>query len=708
MRIVPWLLLFVLSSPLWAREDHAKLGADVLTIGQERYLALTIQHEPKWHTYWKNPGDAGIATQFKFLQGATPLELTAAEWPAPHRYIEAGDILTYGYEGDPTFFFRLGAVKGDLKAEVKWLVCKDICLPGGQDTELRVEPNGNVIIKTARSGLSDSELLKRHSVLPKAQAWPSELEVYLSRTSEKALRLDYTVRSFPADKLDRHRNLLTPFLAPPMGFKKEELRQDEKARTINGRTLVEWDGEYQDPPRPLPANGVFAPPVRLRFLYQTPDGETWILEKDFTHFSLTATGLEENFQGLGGLDVNATPAKGGYTSNLAIMLLFAFIGGLILNLMPCVLPVISLKLFGLIKYQALPRSRVLTHNLAYSAGVIGTFLTLAGVIVALKASGEAVGWGFQLQSPLFVLGMVTVLFVMALNLFGLFEFAVPGSRLLNGGPAQDGLTSDVLSGVLSTILSTPCSAPFLGTALAFAFTGNTATIMLVFAFVGLGLAFPFLLTGAFPRLIAFLPRPGAWMEKLKYFLGVTLLITVAWLSNVFLSLVDPSLWLWPLALLFITLFFAFFFRARISRNPGLNLLFFVFPVALVLGAVNQLPLQPPIMPQAAHALWTPWTPQSASELQGQWVFMDFTAEWCLTCKVNKRLVLDTAEFEKMAAEKNLKLVRGDWTQRDERIAKFLESHGVYGVPAYFIQKPDGTVVKLGETVSIGKVVGSLK
>jgi thiol:disulfide interchange protein len=266
----------------------------------------------------------------------------------------------------------------------------------------------------------------------------------------------------------------------------------------------------------------------------------------------------------------------------------------------------------------------------------------------------------------------------------------------------------VFAGILSTILSTPCSAPFLGTALAFAFTGNTFTIMLVFTFVGLGLAFPFLLTGIFPRLISFLPRPGAWMEKLKYFLGLTLLLTVAWLATVFLSLVDPALWLWPLGLLLISLFFGFFFRARISRNWGLNLLFFVLPVGMLLGALKTLPLTPPAVNTDKTSLWKPWSPAALQEFKGQWVFMDFTAQWCLTCKVNKKLVLDTSEFEMMATKRQLRLVRGDWTQRDETIAKFLESHGVYGVPAYFLQRPDGTVIKLGETVSIGKVEGHIR
>ena len=590
------LLGLLLSSTLFAitpKEDHATLGVDLITVGKDRYLALTIKHEDKWHTYWKNPGDAGIVTQFKFTAGGKALELAASEWPAPHRYIEAGDILTYGYEGDPTFFFKVNGAKGEIKADVKWLICKDICLPGGKEADAHITAT-DFTPKTSRSGLSDSELTNRFQKLPRPHTWPPELELYLSKTGDKTLRLDYSARGFSHSKFDTHKNLLTPFLAPPMGFKKEEVRMDSKTQTLSAKMIVEWDGEYQDPPRPMPSNGVFSPPVRLKFLYQAPNGETWVLEKEIGSFSLTAAGLEENFQTLTPLDGQAVASNTVIpSSGLLLMLALAFLGGLILNLMPCVLPVISLKLFGMIKHQTLPRQRILMHNLSYSAGVIGTFLALAISVAVIKASGEYVGWGFQLQSPLFVLAMIMVLFVFALNMFGLFEFVTPGGRSLGNAQTDDGLAGDFFSGVLSTILSTPCSAPFLGTALTFAFTSSLPIILLTFTFVGIGLAFPFLLTGIFPRLIHFFPKPGAWMEKLKYFLGVSLLLTVAWLADVFLNLVDGQLWHWPLALLFISVFFGFFFRARISKNMGFNLIFFLLPLGILLGAMKTLPLSPP-------------------------------------------------------------------------------------------------------------------
>jgi thiol:disulfide interchange protein len=707
MKLLATLLLFV-TTHLWAlQEDHAKLAVDVLE-ESESFLALTVQHEKDWHTYWKNPGDAGIATQFKFKLDDKEMSLEPLEWPAPYRYIEAGDILTYGYAGDPTFFFKLPRdLKGNLTITAQWLICKDICIPGGQNAELLFESDSNIVIKSPRSGLSISDLRERINQIPELDAWPEDMEIYLSKNGEKTLRLDYIVKNYPANLINPKRNLLTPFLSPPFGFKRESLGYDKDEKAIVGSFSIDWDGDYQEPQYPLPEDGKFVPPLKIKFLYATAFGETKVIEKTFESFSPTSAGLEENFNRL--TPIGEAPIgeiqKAGETQSLSLMFLFAFLGGLILNLMPCVLPVISIKLFGLIKYQAQSKRRILLHNISYSAGVISTFMLLAAILVFIKKSGESVGWGFQLQSPLFVLFMVGLLFIMSLNLFGLFEFVTPGGRVLGNTQQKDGFTGDFFTGVLSTILSTPCSAPFLGTALAFAFTGSTVMIFLMFFFIGLGLAFPFLLTGIFPALISFIPKPGVWMEKLKYFLGLTMLLTVAWLTDVFFNLVDPLIWMWPVLLFFITLFFAFWFRNKISKNWGLNLLFFLLPFALMLNAIKTFELKPTDKTQtlSSENEWTAWSPQMQAAKIGSWVFIDFTAAWCLTCKVNKKLVLDTEAFKKLATEKNIVLLRGDWTQRDDVITNFLKSYNIVGVPAYFIQKPDGEVISLGETISIGKI-----
>ncbi|HLW56073.1 MAG TPA: thioredoxin family protein [Bacteriovoracaceae bacterium] len=383
-------------------------------------------------------------------------------------------------------------------------------------------------------------------------------------------------------------------------------------------------------------------------------------------------------------------------------IVFAFLGGLILNLMPCVLPVISLKLFSLIKYQESSQKKLLKHNFFFTLGVLSTFMALAAIVVALKVGGEEIGWGFQLQSPAFVLFMMILLFIMTLNLFGLFEFKTPGGSKLGSAQTKEGILGDFFTGVLTTILSTPCSAPFLGTALTFAFTTNYYTVFLIFLFIGLGLSFPFIMTSLFPASLKFLPRPGLWMEKLKYILGLSLLITTIWLYDVFVSLVEFDLISWRVNLLFALWFFLFFMYQKIKNRFVIGAI-----ILLTLGstfvAFKDIKLRTHTPFAQAASKWTPWSEAKLSELKGELVFMDFTAEWCLTCKVNKKLVLDTNAFEALAQKYNVKLLRADWTKRDDHITQFLRRHNVVGVPAYFVQKKDGSIVHLGETISISKI-----
>ena len=241
--------------------------------------------------------------------------------------------------------------------------------------------------------------------------------------------------------------------------------------------------------------------------------------------------------------------------------------------MPCVLPVISLKLFGLIIHSNETKKQILKHNLSYTAGVLASFLILGAAVVILKASGDQIGWGFQLQSPLFVLTMMIILLVMALNMLGLFEFVTPGGKHLGNAEIKKGMGGDFINGVLATILSTPCSAPFLGTALTFAFTTSYLNIFLIFIAVGIGLSFPFLLTGFFPALIKFLPKPGLWMENLKRLLGLSLILTAIWLYDVFFAILSHEALGLYINTLFALIIFAFYFRKHMSKNRLFNAIF---------------------------------------------------------------------------------------------------------------------------------------
>lgn len=683
------LLLLFTGLALAATEEHATVSLQ----RHKNFLVVTIDHEQGWHTYWKNPGDSGLPSEFKLTPAAKPYE-----WPVPTKHMEMGDILTIGYEGKQHFFFD--DVKGAVDAHIKMLICKDICIPG--EAKLKIGAPEKFVASRSASPYSGSELDQAFEKLPKDIAKPASLEYYLTRVKgQNNLTLHYSIKGASSAKLPHELNLLTAFPQPPFGYKRETLYH--KGDTLYGKLDIEWDGEYQTPPAPLPANGAFPKPYELKFLLNAPgSSRVDVITLPVKDFSLATAALDDFYKGLGTDDkiakVEAPKMEGGVFRYL----LFAFLGGLILNLMPCVLPVISLKLFGLIRHRDVPRKRLLAHNLSYTAGVIGTFLVLAGVVTAIKATGEEIGWGFQLQSPAFILVMMLILFILSLNLFGLFEFVTPGGSKLGSAQTDEGIVGDFFGGVLTTVLSTPCSAPFLGTALTFAFTTSSFTIFLMFFMIGAGLAFPFIMTALFPASLHVLPKPGAWMEKLKYFLGLSLLVTVIWLYDVFVSLVNFDVISWKLNLLFALWFFAFFFAQKIMRHRVAQALVFALPLVLTVFAIRNLELRPTTQALVkADSSWVPWS-EEGMLAETKPVFVDFTAEWCLTCKVNKKLVLETSAFEELKAKYGLVSMRADWTKRDDRITQFLLKNGAVGVPFYLLKK-DGKIFALGETVTLSKI-----
>jgi thiol:disulfide interchange protein DsbD len=690
-----FLLLF---STLTFASDHAGFSLQ----RWNNKLVVTINHDKGWHTYWKNPGDAGIASSFKFYKGNSELNLKSFEWPTPKLYVEAGDIQTIGYAGKQHFFFD--AHEGHIKAVINVLICKDICIPGS--ATLLLGESEQFTSDRREKPATNEELEKKFSELPAPGQLPEGFEYYLTRTKDKnELVLHYSLPNVSSPELSHKLSLLTSFPMNPFTFKRESVYF--KDGVLYGKTTIDWDGEYLDPPVALPENGKFAQNYQIPFLFNPPGkGDVTVVNLTFSDFSVGYEALDQFYKSLEASTPPQSTENAGAATFVTYMIL-AFLGGLILNLMPCVLPVISLKLFSLIKYQDSSRKKLLRHNLFFTMGVISTLLALASVVVALKAGGEEIGWGFQLQSPSFILFMMLLLFIMTMNMFGLFEFKTPGGSKLGSAEVKDSIWGDFFTGVLTTILSTPCSAPFLGTALTFAFTTSYFTVYLIFVFIGLGISFPFLLTALFPSTLKFLPRPGMWMEKLKYVLGFTLLVTTIWLYDVFVSLVDFDLISWRVNLLFACWFFLFFFSKKV-KNRFVPATLIVLTLGLTLVAFKDLKLRS--QPSAIHTTskWTPWSEAKLTELKGEVVFMDFTAEWCLTCKVNKKLVLETSAFEEMAAREGIKLLRADWTKRDDHITQFLRRHNVVGVPAYFVQKKDGTIVHLGETISVSKVEKNIK
>ena len=570
------------------------------------------------------------------------------------------------------------------------------------------------VVGATLEDLSEDTLGMRLEQLPRPMEYPPQMGLRLVREGE-GLGLHYRVGRGKAPHFDKNLNVLTPMLHRLITFKHEKLFVDDGGE-VYGKMDLEWAGEYVEPPVPLPANGRFSPaPLALSFLYVDPySGKTGIVKKSFESFS--AEGIADygtlapfTNQGIAGSE---PPAPFFFPESLWLYILFAFLGGLILNVMPCVLPVISLKLFGLINVRERDRGAILRHNLVYTAGVLFTFAILGILVVGLQYAGQSVGWGFHLQSPHFIVAMVAILLVLTLNLFGLFEFKTPGGNVLGDFHPRRGLVGDFLSGVLATALSTPCSAPFLGTALTFAFLSSPWTLFLIFFFVGLGLAFPFLLTAFIPGLIYKLPRPGMWMEHCKKFLGLTLLLSIVWLMDVLGTLLgDSGYTLAKINAALIFIFFAFYFQKHIGKKLIWRVVVFAIPVGILLsvlvapiggGGDSDKLLKEKI---SLGLDWEKWSVEKMQEYkaQGKNVFVSFTAEWCLTCKANERLIINTKSFENIVREYDMKLLLADFTKHNDLMSDFLRQNGLVGIPAYFVQKSDGTLVNLRETITLGKL-----
>ncbi|MFZ4776715.1 MAG: protein-disulfide reductase DsbD family protein, partial [Terrimicrobiaceae bacterium] len=381
------------------------------------------------------------------------------------------------------------------------------------------------------------------------------------------------------------------------------------------------------------------------------------------------------------------------SQGLLLALFYGFLGGLILNLMPCVLPVISLKIFGFLKQAGDSPQKVFAHGLAFVGGIFAWFLGLGLIVVVLKAGGSEVTWAFQFQNPWFNVAIGSVVFVFALNLFGVFELILPGraSTALESASSSSGLAGSFFQGAFATLLATPCTAPFLGTALGFAFSQSSAVILAMFAAVAFGMGFPYLLLTARPGWMKFLPRPGAWMERLKQFMGFPLLATLVWILSIvggqrgtdgmfwflcFLLCLAISCWLYgsfcgPLSSM----------RARVLAIL-LALLFSVgggwyFLGEKFVGAGRE---------EVGGIPWVPFSAQKLADLQtaGQSVFVDFTADWCITCKFNERTAIDTPAVRQLIEQKKVVPMRADWTNANPEITAALKSFGRVGVPFYVI------------------------
>jgi suppressor for copper-sensitivity B len=638
----------------WAVTGHGlvRLISAGVTSGDDERVSLGLEFRLRqgWKIYWRSPGDAGYPPQIDWT-GSENLDAAALLWPAPQRFTVLG-FETVGYD-TPVVLPIAATLKrpGEavaLQASVDFLTCEELCVPYTVDLAL-VLPAG---------AASDSAF-----AAPIADA----LARVPARGEQGAIRIEAAAVETNAGKavLRLEASAALPFTAPDA--------------FIEGPAAFAFAA-----PQVMLADG-----GRRAILRVAVDGAEAVARLAGT--PLTVTFVDGNRAVEQAISVSAGPPAehtgrdgvAGARPGLMGMLAIAVLGGLILNLMPCVLPVLSIKLLSVMGHGGSNRRQVRLGFLASAAGIVAAFLALAAGILVLQAMGATVGWGLQFQSPVFLAGMALVLTLFACNLWGLFELPLPGV-IANAGAQVGhvpGLGGQFLGGALATLLATPCSAPFVGSALGFAFTQGSGAIVAVFAALGLGLALPYLLVAAVPALATRLPRPGRWMLTLRRGLGVLLAATALWLLRVLadVSGTAPALGLaGMLALVAVLLALRRHLDGRMAtaaRVAALSL-----GVAAAAGAGLLMPKQAP--PSAPTGPWVAFDPARivAEVARGQVVYVNVTAAWCITCKVNETLVLDRPAVRARLHGEDLIAMRADWTKPDATIAAFLAGFQRYGIP----------------------------
>lgn len=652
-------------------------------------VGVELRMEPKWHTYWKNSGESGMPTK---IDWQLPEGISAGEiqWPVPEKFI-AADLTTYVYHNEVlllvplTLGNELTPGAKNLKAKVTWLECEEVCVPGRGDI--------------AAPLLVGSEL-KRSMEGDRIDAWMRKLPQDGASLSVK-MNWEKSVGSDTRPLVIRWVN-------------------NEKVETADFFPYAHEDYEFSGPTERLSDAGDFISLRKkvLRF------GDKWPAHIRGVIFTQSATGQQQAREvtvsvasetgSRAGSDPAPSPGTGEVTASippptrsLLAMLGLAFLGGLILNIMPCVLPVIALKILGFVNQSKESPGRVRQLGLIYASGVIASFLVLAGIVIGVQQAGRAASWGMQFQNPQFLIGMTLLVTLVALNLFGLFEITLSGGAMgaANTLASKEGAGGAFFHGVLATALATPCTAPFLGVALGFAFSQSPAVIVLMFATIGLGLAAPYVVLSWNPTWLRFIPKPGLWMQKFKIAMGFPMLATAFWLLWLTSSHFGRSGVLW-LGMFLVTVAMAsWIWGDFVQRGAKHRVLAMTATLALLATAYffvleRQLNWRSPIATGQAGRFatrelggipWSEWSPRAleVALATGRPVLVDFTADWCVTCQVNKKTSLEIESVRAKLTDLNVVPLLGDYTNEDAAIATELKKYKRAGVPLVLIYPAGG-------------------
>ncbi len=649
-------LILLLAVVAWAepvKKSHveSELVSDqtVVAPGSTFWVALRLKMDPEWHTYWQYVGDAGLSTTIEWTL-PEGVKAGALQWPVPSVLAVQG-VVSYGYSGETYLLTEFQAAPDlkpgplPIKAKVSYLACKESCIPGKADLEL-----------TLQSG---------------AAAQPSPQAATLEQARQS---LPEPLATTPSVWLENG-----SIVVPVSGAKARFFPYGE------GQIVLASEQSLVDAQLHLkPAD---PPPKRI-------SGVLVVDDKGFVLDAAIGPKPEA------GATQTAQPAATFWPA-----LLGAFLGGLVLNLMPCVFPVLSLKVLSLVEAAGEDKGKPWVHGALYSLGVLLSFWVLAGALLAFKAAGQGVGWGFQNQFPAIIIFQALLFFGVGLNLLGVFEVGVGLTRLSDVADRKSGLAGALWGGVLATLVATPCTAPFMGAAINFALGAPAVQTVLIFTALGLGMAFPYMLLTSVPALLSFVPRPGPWMESFKQFLAFPMLAAAGYMLWILgkQSGVNAMAYLVEALVLIGMAGWAYgrwgFAVKAGTRAKGMAFAFLMLCCGLGLAylAVQE---QPEDGPKQAHSneIWQPFSAEKLAELrsQGKPVFVDFTAAWCFSCQVNEKNGLKPAEVQKAFKDRGIVLLKADWTRYDEAITQELKKFNRAGVPLYVLYPAKGEPYVLPE------------
>jgi suppressor for copper-sensitivity B len=670
----------------WVKTDYTevRLISAVTSVGENKQIPLGLHFKLKdgWKIYWRSPGDAGFPPRLNW-NGSTNLDKAAIQWPAPKRFSVLG-FDTQGYKDEVVFPLQATLIQpgNELNAQMKldYLACKEICIPYQTQLSLSL-PSG-----PAKTSVH-AHLINRFQALVPGDGKGLGIKIknaFVKHSNTKPILLVSASSTLP-------------FQSPDLFVEGSRDIQFGKPRISQSKSNTEAEFE-------VPIYGLKNFKGGLDALIKEPITVTLI---DKTR------GLEKR------LNITKGPPSQANTPDTSNsfwqIILFALLGGLILNLMPCVLPVLSIKLLGVVSHGGKDAKHVRLSFIASAAGIIFTFLIIAAGLLLLKTAGMSIGWGIQFQHPWFLILMAVIVTFFACNLWGFYEISLPqwiANAGSHHGQAQ-GLGGHFSTGMLATLLATPCSAPFLGTAIGFALSQGALEIWIIFTALGVGLALPYLLIAVAPSLATRLPRPGAWMIYLRKILGFALLATAIWLLTVLQALIDTTATLISAAFLAAIIAILYIQRRQKSESALTSWKAVAVMTLFTFAAPLWLAKAPDSLSNQNKDLgdWVEFDENRIHKLvsQGMTVFVDVTADWCITCQVNKKLVLDSQSVSAYFSNKNVIKMRADWTRPSETIAKYLSKFGRYGIPFNIVYGPDKpTGVTLPELLTDASVINALE